>query len=221
MRVLAFDTTAPILSVGAAADAQRLCRRDVRTERGKGNFLDRAIGDVLREVGWSRPDVEGLALLTGPGSLTATRIGWATAAGWAQAVGIPVVGWTVPTVQKRAFGDDANGVGCCIHYRGDMFLLYDLSKSEGPPLRVQLTSNSHAACPPRTLTGPGILERRASWAAYCGTGTSIVDDTNAIIGADTLALWGEADLLQGRSLPTHTSPLEYGLPPDFKKLASA
>ena len=84
-----------------------------------------------------------------------------------------------------------------------------------------MTGDARAACPPRTLTGPGLLERRASWAAYCGTGTRIVDDTNAIIGADTLALWGEADLLQGRSLPTYTSPLEYGLPPDLKKLASA
>lgn len=221
MRTLAFDTTGTILTVGVAADGQTLYRRDHPATRDKGNLLNLAIDEVLSEVKWSRKEVEAVALLTGPGSLTATRIGWATAVGWAQARDIPVTGWTVPFAHRRVNGDNARDAACCIHYRGDIFLLYDLDSVADPPEVVHLVENEHRHRAPRLLTGPGILGNRDRWVSYYGGSTNIANDADAFIGADTLALWAEVDIRQGHILKLHNSPLDYGLPPDFKKLESA
>lgn len=221
MKILAFDSTGPILSVGAASGGQPVARLDALVFRGQGSLLDRQIDLLLSGVGWPRSDVEGLALLTGPGSLTAMRIGWATATGWSQAAGIPIIGWTVPQVHARTLSGEASGAVCAIHYRANTFLLYDLARPDAPPAVIELNADSRSQRSPRQLTGPGILDRRAEWTAYCGPETEIVADSKAIVGADTLALWGEADLLQGKSLPLDMSPLDYGIPPDFKKITPA
>lgn len=220
MRILAFDSTGPLLSVGVAADGQPLCRRDMKTERGKGYLLEHAIDAVLRDVDWSRNDVEGLAILTGPGSLTSMRIGWATAVGWAQSAGLPVTGQTVPAVHRRMLGRDAKDTICCIHYRGDSFLLYDLGSSAHSPQTVSLTPDAHTDRAPRVLTGPGVLGYRDQWSTYFRGATRIVEDADAIVGADTLAVWGEADILAAHLLDLRQSPLDYGVAPDFKKLIS-
>lgn len=220
MRVLAFDTTGPIISVGAAADSRPLWRLDRLSERGKGNLLDLMIAEVLRNVGWLRSDVEGLALLTGPGSLTAIRIGWATATGWAQAMGIPLTGWSVASAHRRALSGEARGAACCVHFRADTFLVYDLGMTETRPTIVNLQAGNFAEHPPKMLTGPGVFGNRDRWTAYCQGATRIVDDADAFIGADRLALWGETDLGAGQFLRFQDSPLDYGLPPDFKKITT-
>lgn len=218
MKTLAFDSTGPILSVGGAQDSRPLARRDAPANRSRGNLLDELIDQVLRDIGWTRADVEGLGLLTGPGSLTAMRLGWASAAGWAQSAAIPIVGWTVPEAHSRNADVTGTGGACCIHYRGDTFLLYDISRPQQPPRVIQLSPDSYASPPPKFLTGPGVIGRRELWQGFCGPHTTIINDDNAIIGGDVLAAWAATDLARGRSLALTNSPLEYGLPPDFKKL---
>ena len=63
MRTLAFDTTGPVLTVGAAHDTRSLGRRESRAQRHRGNLLDQLIDDLLEEIGWTRNNVEGLGLL--------------------------------------------------------------------------------------------------------------------------------------------------------------
>ena len=113
-------------------------------------------------------------------------------------------------------GDAIGGV-CCIHYRGDTFLLYDLECPEKSPQSIQLTPDAYAGNPPRFLTGPGIIGHRDIWHSYCGPRSSIAAESDAIVGGDTLALWTAEDLMRGTSVSLTNSPLEYGLPPDFKK----
>jgi len=221
MRTLAFDSTRPILTVGAADGTRALGRKDSPADRNRGNILDQLIDALLVEVGWSRSDVEGIGLTTGPGSLTATRLGWATAAGWAQAAGIPIAGWTVPDVHRRSLTKESLSATCCIHYRGDTFLLYNLGRAGAPPAVVHLTGDAYASNPPGFLTGPGIIGYRESWVSYCGPQSRVATESDAIIGGDTLAIWAAEDLLKGISLSLMNSPLEYGLPPDFKKLPVA
>lgn len=221
MKVLAYDTSGPIITVGTAENGRGITRRDVRAERGRGNLLEEIFDDVLNDSHWSRREVEGLGLVIGPGSLTAIRIGWATAAGWAQAMRIPVTGWSVPEVHQRKFGDQTGHAACCTHYRGDTFLLYNLSHLDAHPASIRLNGDAHLTNAPTILTGPGIIGNRANWAACFGAKTQIVPDADAVIGADQLAIWAEADLMQGRALSMSSSPLDYGLPPDFKKLTSA
>ncbi|HWO57068.1 MAG TPA: tRNA (adenosine(37)-N6)-threonylcarbamoyltransferase complex dimerization subunit type 1 TsaB [bacterium] len=218
MRVLAFDTSGPVLTVGIAADGRAVLRRDCPATRGRGNLLEREIEAALSQCDWQRGDVEGLALVTGPGSLTAIRIAWATAAGWAQAQQIPVTGWTVAQAQARRAAPDTHHCWCAVHYRGNVFLLYHLDDPTHTPRPVDLSDGSVAAHPPRVLTGPGVIGYRERWQAYIGPQTVIAADADAFVGGDILALWGEADLRTGHRLSLAQSPLEYGLPPDFRKL---
>jgi hypothetical protein len=83
-----------------------------------------------------------------------------------------------------------------------------------------LKADTHPSKVPTILTGPGVIGNREDWSTYFGAETLIIPDDEAVVAADQLAIWAEADLLQGHSLPIGISPLEYGVPPDFKKLAS-
>ncbi len=218
MRTLAFDASGPIITVGTSENLHKVVRRDIRAERGRGNMLEQIIDEVLNSSKWSRGDIEGIGVVVGPGSLTAIRIAWATAAGWAQAKGSPVTGWSVPAIHRRKLGDRAHHAACCTHYRGDTFLLYNLAHIQLHPVPVRLNGEAATIKPPALLTGPGVIEHRAEWAAFFGPQTEIASDEEAIIGGDQLAVWAEVDLLHGHVLPISSSPLEYGLPPDFKKL---
>lgn len=220
MRTIAFDASGPIITVGTSENSRKVARRDIRAERGRGNMLEQVIDEVLNSSKWSRNDIEGIGVVLGPGSLTAIRIAWATAAGWAQASGIPVTGWSVPAIHRRKLRDRAHHATCCTHYRGDTFLLYNLASDQLHPMIIKLNGDAQAIKPPALLTGPGVIEHRAGWAAYFGSQTQIAIDDEAVIGGDQLAVWAAEDLLNGNFLSINSSPLEYGLPPDFRKLAS-
>ncbi|MBI3872258.1 MAG: hypothetical protein HY304_04165 [candidate division Zixibacteria bacterium] len=230
MRTLAFDCTGPIVTVGLAEQQKPLGRWDRPSEKGRGNTLDMLIVKSLADVGWRRGDVAGLALVTGPGSLTAMRIGWATASGWAQAAGIPVTGWPTPVVQHRqwAQGMQSQSGGpaspaeitfCLIHHRGDQFCCYTLEDSapSSRPDAVTLGQWRPNGQYPVRLVGPGILGYRERWRSALGERARLVEDQDAIVGGDTLALWGEMELERGNILRPDQSPLDYGLPPEFKK----
>jgi len=229
LKVLAFDTTGPILTVGIAQDGAALGRRDACAQRAKGNLLDELIDRALSEVGWSRTDVEGLALVTGPGSLTATRIGWATAAGWAQATAIPIAGWPTPVVHHRQWrvsgpqrAEESQTVFFLVHHRGDSFYCYRFShdRPPGPPTAVTLGQWLPVGTPPFRMIGPGLLGYRQRWLDAFGTQVELASDEDAVVGGGILAVWGEAELIAGRTLPVFESPLDYGLPPDFRRVNS-
>lgn len=55
-----------------------------------GTAVFALVNDVLKEAGWERGDVEGIALGTGPGSLTGVRAAISIAQGWAFATAVQV-----------------------------------------------------------------------------------------------------------------------------------
>jgi len=231
MRVLAFDMTARRITVGLAADGQALGRWDTEAGRGRSGAIDELVETALKDTGWSRGDIEGLALVTGPGSLTATRIGWAMVAGWALAANIPVSGWPAYAVQRkwwivqgevnRRFGKQAHDftVACVIHHRGDEFYLYDLSTASvnSPPDNVVLGDwmpDGNTTC---ILVGSGIIGYRERWLESVGPDAIVVPEDDALVGGDVLATWAEKELASGHALNLLESPLDYGLPPQFRK----
>ena len=131
------------------------------------NVLESAIDTVLSRAGWSRRDVQGLTLVTGPGSLTATRIGWATAAGWAQAASIPVTGWPTPFVHHRywrewsrsARFDPRKRTYCLAHYRGDVFYCYEFEPEHPPGAPIPVTLGNWNPSDPTgvRIVGPGVI----------------------------------------------------------------
>ncbi len=232
MRVLAFDSTSPILTVGIAEGGKPLGRWDMTSDRHRGNALDGLIDRALGDAGWHRSQVEGLALVTGPGSLTAMRIGWATACGWALAGDLPITGWATAEVQWRrwmrpapagsVFARETNPeriVYCMVHHRGDEFYCYQFQPEHPPdrPSTVVIGQWHPAGGSPAVLAGPGLLGFRSRWESSLGSETVIVPDAETVIGGDQLAVWGTQALAAGRHLTPDSSPLDYGVPPSFRK----
>lgn len=123
MIVLAFDTSSRVISValfdsdsldgdlrgelpGDPQDGCVLARRDVEAPPAEG--LLGWVDEVLAEAGVARDAIELVAVGTGPGLFTGTRVGVATAKGIAFALGRPLVGVSSLVAVLRATG--ANGV---------------------------------------------------------------------------------------------------------------
>ena len=47
----------------------------------------------------------------------------------------------------------------------------------------------------------------------------LADYNECLVGGEVLAVWGEAGLAAQEVLPLDQSPLDYGLPPDFRRLS--
>jgi tRNA threonylcarbamoyladenosine biosynthesis protein TsaB len=115
MLILAFDTATDVATSALVEDGEVLGER---TSRAVTLLED--VDALLRQAGARTPDIQGLALGTGPGSFTGLRIGFATARGLALALGIPVAG--VSTLEALAAG--APGALPVIDARrGEVFVL--------------------------------------------------------------------------------------------------
>lgn len=108
MIVLGLDTATPATVVGLRlADGRTLQGRDdpeVRQRPGHATRLLPLANDLLVEahIGW--PEVQRIAIGTGPGTFTGLRIGIATARGLAQSLGVELVG--VSSLRALAQGAD-------------------------------------------------------------------------------------------------------------------
>lgn len=100
MKLLTVQTATPAGSV-ALTDGNRLLGElflDVR--RPHGEWLLRAVDQLLGEAGLTAADLDGFGVTLGPGSFTGLRVGLATVKGLALATGKPVAG--VSTLQTLA-----------------------------------------------------------------------------------------------------------------------
>lgn len=91
MRVLAVDTTGPVIGVALRLGSVA----EVRTERVQRGSEERLVPWILAlcsEAGLSVGELDGVAVAVGPGAFTGLRVGLATAMGIALAGRLPVVG---------------------------------------------------------------------------------------------------------------------------------
>jgi tRNA threonylcarbamoyl adenosine modification protein YeaZ len=113
MVVLALDTAAENCAVALAESGDGLsvlARRSEAIGRGHAERLMPMIGEVLAEAGLTYADLARIAVTTGPGSFTGTRIGVAAARGLALALGIPAVGVGVLDALIETARVDADGL---------------------------------------------------------------------------------------------------------------
>ena len=99
MKLLALEagTAAALACIDEGEAVAVLPLEDARRLSGA---LPAAFDDILNRAGWTRADVEALAVGIGPGSWTSLRIALATMKTWAQSAGLPLAG--VPSYDAAA-----------------------------------------------------------------------------------------------------------------------
>ncbi len=95
MKILAIDSTHGTCSA-AFFDGEKVVSEIVEEmERGQAERLIPMVQEVLKKANAGFPDVDAVAVTTGPGSFTGVRVGLAAADGIALAAGLPMIGVSV------------------------------------------------------------------------------------------------------------------------------
>ena len=114
MLILAFDTATSVATSALVRDGVTLGER-----RSVARTLLADLDELLRQAGHTPADIDGLAVGTGPGSFTSTRIGLAVARGLGMALGVSAAG--VSTLEALGAGGDG-AVPVIDARRGEVFV---------------------------------------------------------------------------------------------------
>ena len=102
---LAFDAGSPVTSAAVARDAR--CLVESSGESRSGPSLLHHIDTCLRGSGIALPGLDGIVVLSGPGSFTGIRVALATALGLRAAFPVPV--FALSNLAALALGADPDG----------------------------------------------------------------------------------------------------------------
>jgi tRNA threonylcarbamoyladenosine biosynthesis protein TsaB len=104
--ILALDTGSPLVSVALSRAGAVVATRSVEQERSSTRLLA-MIQEVLDEAGIRLVEIDGIAVLRGPGSFTGLRIGLATTLGLHQATGVRATALPTLPVLAASAGETA------------------------------------------------------------------------------------------------------------------
>ena len=101
MLMLAFDTATLVSTVALATENKVLAEFTLQTTKTHSEKLLPAIDMICRFAGVSVPEIEAVAVSSGPGSFTGLRIGLTTAKAFCYANSLPLI--SVPTLMGLAY----------------------------------------------------------------------------------------------------------------------
>ena len=123
MRILGFDTATSACSAAVWEDGRIAARRFEPMSRGQSERLMPMVREVLSEAGADFPDLDLLAVTTGPGAFTGLRIGLAAARGMALAGDLACFGATTLDAV-------AAGVSETARQKANMLVVLDSKRAE-------------------------------------------------------------------------------------------
>lgn len=107
MKILAVDTTTPMLTAAICEDGVVLQEYSLHNQKAHSQKLMPLIEQLLQETGVSLNEIDLFAAANGPGSFTGIRIGLACVKALAQVTGKPVVPVnTLEGLAYNAFGEE-------------------------------------------------------------------------------------------------------------------
>lgn len=107
MRVLALDSTGPYCTVALCDTAKVLAYKTEKIDRGHAERLAPMVAEVLGAADLTPKNVDKLAVCTGPGSFTGTRVALAFAKGFALPRKLPVIGLSSHAILAAHFDPES------------------------------------------------------------------------------------------------------------------
>jgi tRNA threonylcarbamoyladenosine biosynthesis protein TsaB len=139
VRVLGIETSSVRGSVALIDDERTVCTMGHERENAHGESILPLIAQALATAGWSRRQLDRVAVGLGPGSFTGLRVGIAIAQGLAEGLEIPLVGIPSLRAMAAAVPRDRHGCRCVLldARRGELFVAaYDADGREALEVRV-------------------------------------------------------------------------------------
>ena len=178
MRVLGIETSSVRGSVALVDDERTVCTLGHERQNAHGESILPLIEQALATAGWSRRQLDRIAVGLGPGSFTGLRVGIAIGQGLSEGLEIPLVG--IPSLRAMAAAVPADQPGCrCVLLdarKGEWFMAaYDADGNELLEVRV-VADTAALEREARTLASP----------VFIGNGTALLPALpNVIRGAET------------------------------------
>ena len=218
MRVLAVDTAAASGSVALADGADLLAEARFLAPDTHSRVLLPAIEFVLRTAGLEANQVEGFAVVVGPGSFTGLRVGISTVQGLALAAGRPCLGVSGLDLLAASVADEAPPIVALRDaFRGEVYWATFAGSSAGPAKLGRLEEALRDAPAGAAFVGDAVpsqrpaIETRIRGARFPRFETFL---------AAPLARWAEPRLRAGAGIEAGSLRPLYVRGPDIRKASA-
>lgn len=192
--VLALDTAANDASVAVLRGDEVLVDHAWTIDSTPSEELLAGIDHALAEAGVTRSDLEGIAVVTGPGGYSGLRAGVATAQGLAFGLDVPLAGiGRLDAEAARQLDDPADGSATIV-------AVHDAGRSgiAWAAFSIESEGDLVVTLPPR-LDDPDVLAREAPSTRWCG-------DLSDRVRAALAAAGRDAELANGDTTPAAGRP---------------
>ncbi len=125
MLILAVDSSSDSLKIGLADQSRIYSSFDGPSDRSHSEKIIVELDRLLNDAGVKPPQIDSLAVVTGPGSFTGLRIGIATVLGLAEAWGKPILGAPTAQLAQAFFESRKQNPVVLFHCRARQFYVSD------------------------------------------------------------------------------------------------